>query len=282
MSATQRLVVALGSRDMEAIEQSLSDGANVNYTNEFGESILMSAVLNGYPDVVRLLVSNETIQINQINGDGDTALLIASSIGNVKVMKELRGADVTIKNYMGTDALHAASRGGYTDCIKLLLNNGALINSIDKKQNTPLTLASLENKVDAVKVLLQRGANPNAVDAFGFTPLMYAINNNAFECVQYLALYKDTDINRENNNRDTALHVAILRNNAMMVWYLLKNDKIDIYATDINHMTPIQHAVHLYGVDSEVARLLRLHEEIQKMKFNLKVLEDKQFKLVKF
>ena len=155
MSATQRLIEGFEDRDYDAVEQAIVDGADVNYIDEKQVSFLMKAVLRGYPDIVKMLVASPEIQLDHVDLNGNNACLLAAHIGNVKVLEQLRGSNIQQVNNSGLTAIMVASRGGYTQCIRQLLDWGAKINERDEKGNAPLTFASMENKGDAIEMLLQ-------------------------------------------------------------------------------------------------------------------------------
>jgi ankyrin repeat protein len=59
--------------------------------------------------------------------------------------------------------------------MRLLINRGANVNTVDIKKRTPLHLAALARKLESVRLLLKSGADPRAVDRDGKTAWDYAI-----------------------------------------------------------------------------------------------------------
>ena len=84
------------------------------------------------------------------------------------------GADVNIKDNMGTTALIKASGNGHLDVVKLLLNNDADVNIQDNEGVTALMLASGKGYIGIVKLLLDMGADANIQNNNGDTALMLA------------------------------------------------------------------------------------------------------------
>ena len=111
---------------------------------------------------------------------------------------------------------------------------------------------------------------------------MYAINKNATESVRILSIYKHININQRNNNMDTAIQVGVLGGNPLIVFYILKNDNVDLDVKDINGVTPINQAIKMYGVESKIARLIRIHIEINKLNYGLSKLKSETIKIIKF
>ncbi|MFP4497477.1 MAG: ankyrin repeat domain-containing protein [Vulcanimicrobiota bacterium] len=70
--------------------------------------------------------------------------------------------------------------------IEFLIENGADINCVDKKQTTPLFVASYFGSEKIVKLLLEKGADVNAKDIKGSTPLHKAMNSADHRIVKLL------------------------------------------------------------------------------------------------
>jgi ankyrin repeat protein len=77
----------------------------------------------------------------------------------------------------GHSALILATRGGYTDAVKVLVAAGADVNQISKGDRTsPMLIAAINGHFDLAKWLLDQGADPNAASENGVTPLYAALN----------------------------------------------------------------------------------------------------------
>ena len=61
-------------------------------------------------------------------------------------------------------ALHVAAKNGHVDVAKVLIQNGADVNAVEKDKWTALHLAARNGHVDVAKVLIQNGADVNAVE----------------------------------------------------------------------------------------------------------------------
>ncbi|XP_017548344.1 ankyrin repeat and SOCS box protein 4 isoform X1 [Pygocentrus nattereri] len=72
-----------------------------------------------------------------------------------------RGAAVNRKPN-GKTPLHVACEVSHTDCVNLLLNWGAKVNSVSLSGHTPLHYCITQESVDCAKQLILRGANVNA------------------------------------------------------------------------------------------------------------------------
>ncbi|XP_018355279.1 PREDICTED: uncharacterized protein LOC108756171 [Trachymyrmex septentrionalis] len=63
---------------------------------------------------------------------------------------------------------------GYTEIVRLLLENGADPNQRDCIGNTPLHLATVNSKLSVVTLLLTAGTDVLALDSYGYNPLQLA------------------------------------------------------------------------------------------------------------
>ena len=88
--------------------------------------------------------------------------------GNVSGLRELLETydDVTERgiDYKGSKALHLAAFNGYVDLVKLLIQNGADVNTVDEDNWTSLHCATWRGRFDITKLLIQNGAVVNAMN----------------------------------------------------------------------------------------------------------------------
>lgn len=124
--------------------------------------------------------------------------------------------------------LHVATANGDATQVGLLLAEGADVDvSEPTLKITPLHLAAESGNVEIMDLLLARGANPNAQEAqVGATPLHVAVQNARPEVVERLLARSDTNPDAAlNNGFDrgyTAVHIAVLREDADMTTRLIK------------------------------------------------------------
>lgn len=91
-----------------------------------------------------------------------SALHCAAYTGSLECLRLLleAGANVNTQDSEGVTALHWACAGGHTDCVQLLLASGAYPNSMEQSQQqlTPLDYAILEGHQDLAQLLIEQGA----------------------------------------------------------------------------------------------------------------------------
>jgi ankyrin repeat protein len=77
----------------------------------------------------------------------------------------------------GLTALMFASREGYLDTVKTLVEAGADVNEVDPgDESSPLMVAIINGRFDTAMYLLEHGADPNAAEVNGATPLYGVLN----------------------------------------------------------------------------------------------------------
>lgn len=117
---------------------------------------------------------------------------------------------INFKDKKENTYLHSAASKGYKTVIEFLLSNGANVQAVNRKNNTPLHIALLTyggigDYLGTVKCLLDNGANIEAVNNKGETPLLIAINKFQDVDIIELLLQRGANINAKN---DTATPLA--------------------------------------------------------------------------
>ncbi|KAF4100401.1 ankyrin repeat and SOCS box protein 4 isoform X2 [Onychostoma macrolepis] len=103
--------------------------------------------------------------------------------------------------------LHVCMMYNALESAIVLLQNGAAVN---RKPNgkTPLHVACTVSNADCVGLLLDWGARINSMSLSGHTPLHYCITQESLDCAKHLIL-KGANINMPSEeNQDTPLHTA--------------------------------------------------------------------------
>jgi len=173
----EKLFNAIECEDLNAAKEALGNGADVNYKDN----------------------------------EGNTALLKASFLGNIELVKLLvkNGADIDIKGREEDTPLITSfkwSEERNIDIVKLLLQNGADVNGIDSNGNSLMffTFPCYEKEdIECLKLVVKYGGDVNAIDSFGDTPLLQICKDF------YEKYYSDTE-EYHRNNRDT---IALLLEN---------------------------------------------------------------------
>lgn len=129
-----------------------------------------------------------------------------------------------------------APKTGNLNKVKLLIENGADIETVDFLGYTPLIVACFFGKMNIVKYLVEHGANMEAKTlGFSSTCLLTACKMGYIDIVKYL-IDHGANINALDKNNDSCLILACEIGYTNIVEYLLDLD-INIFATNKNNQT---------------------------------------------
>ena len=165
----------------------LEQGAKPDVCNVNGNTPLHLCFCRteGRPSEVIKALLEKNADVNAINYDHDTPLLLAErgicSLENVNLYDAERV-------FVGTKRLDIRNAG-----VKLLLENGAKVNIVDKMGNTPLHLAVMTNHFQGVKALLENGAEISAKNNNNETPLDIALQPKYHGSKDIVTLLKNKD-----------------------------------------------------------------------------------------
>jgi ankyrin repeat protein len=97
----------------------------------------------------------------------------------------------------------------YKEVAKLLLAKSANIHARDNNSETALHRAVAGGQTDIVKMLINNGADVNTTNKYGYTPLLTAASYNYKDTdLAELQLVSGADVYAENCNDKTALDIA--------------------------------------------------------------------------
>lgn len=142
----------------------------------------------------------------------DAVLIQAAKTGNIIHVQALlaKGVDANAKDSEGTTGLMFAAQKGYTEIVRILLNNDANVNLASRRFGlTALMLAAANKQADVMRLLLAAGADVDAKNDDGSTALMAASLKGDINVVRLL-LDAKADVNVRDKDGDSALKIAAL------------------------------------------------------------------------
>lgn len=147
--------------DVDAVEGALGS-EDTNTQDDDGWTALHIASRNKNPEVVRLLLSQPTIDVNVKNRWKSTPLMIAAGSGNLDIVDLLLNhprIQVDLQaEYYGRTALIEAALNGHLPIVKTLVTHGADVNATDKTgRNSALVEAIKNGHVNVATYLLRSG-----------------------------------------------------------------------------------------------------------------------------
>jgi ankyrin repeat protein len=197
--------------------------------------LLMLAIINGYADIVDLLMNNgcnpnpHRFATSQAKSPYVDLALPTSPLGLAAFLGDVKLSMILLENGASVSASHAlreAAKSGLEDIIDVLLkydSSSATVN--DEHQigfgRTPLSYAAASGHAAMVRLLLERGANPELQDSFGWQPLHWAAVSGSIEV--FRLLLDQPGLTRR--QLTTAFYAACSSAKASVVRLILDNGK---------------------------------------------------------
>ncbi|KAJ6509822.1 ankyrin repeat-containing domain protein [Mycena vulgaris] len=156
----------------------------------------------GYIEGVRGLLAAGA----DVNADNGEALRATSSTDIVRLLLE-NGADVNTTGVGDRSTLQVASSRGHKDIVCLLLEHGADLTATSRQYGSAVHAASLGGHTDIVRLLLEAGANVNTTGGPNGSALQAASGGGHTETMYFL-LRKGADVNATGGRNGSALQAA--------------------------------------------------------------------------
>lgn len=207
----------------EIIRELIASGAEINTIDMDGNTPLLLAINNKNLETVKSLISlGANVNYKNIKSNGETPLLLASKGGNSLVVEELikAGADIEVSYKDKNSPLMVAINSGDIQTVNALIKAKANVNSSNSNGVSPLMLAAKSKNLEIVKKLLDSGSNINTKDNNGETALIFAIKSNGTEIMQEL-IKKGAPVNSQHKNDETPLMYATRQNNKDLIHALV-------------------------------------------------------------
>ena len=165
----RKLFEAIKNGQVDKMRRLIKRGAELNSQNELGQSPLSWAIDKNQIEIVRVLLTEYNLNSKMINN----ALFDAVYLGDIDIAKLLieNGADINTQKEFGNTSLHLAVREKNFDLVKLLIEYGADVNIKNNADWTPLHWTASNGYYDVAKLLIENGADVNIKDEDGWTPL---------------------------------------------------------------------------------------------------------------
>lgn len=196
---TTALMYAAGHGHLDCLEALIAAKANANKRTHAGNTALMQAVISGNAKCVHALIHAKAL-IDQTDKTGTSPLMIAASTGNLACLITLlvAGAQINQRDNNSHTAFMRATENGHKQCAQALATT--------KDLSDQLLVAAQEGNHQELVRLIGQGASVDYQDEdqHGCTALIYAASGNHLPCLQTLIAAK-AEVNKQDYSNCTAL-----------------------------------------------------------------------------
>lgn len=221
---------------------------NINIVNNEGNTLLHIAVINNNINYINLLLKNKDIKVNLLNDQGLSVLHIAIIKRYIHILKlfindKRFNINIIETKYNMTPLMYLLDIK-FLDIINDMLNRGALLTFQDIYGNNILHHSLIENKLDLFLFFKNYKSNKvldNAINIKGETFLHILLENYNNIDIDFNNLIININLNLQDNNGNTCMHLLCKNNLWIKVKNVLINKKIDIFIYNLNKETPLSY-----------------------------------------
>ncbi len=178
---------AVRSDNPSGVRDLIARGFDPNTRDEHGQTGLLMAMREPSPRVIQVLIDSPKTNIDALNANDESPLMIAALKGQRDVVNKLLARDPEIVNKPGWTPLHYAATGGHVEIMKQLLDASAFIDAQSPNKTTPLMMAAMYGSPAAVKLLLDEGADVTMKNEQGMTAADFAKRGNRPDAIRMLS-----------------------------------------------------------------------------------------------
>lgn len=214
----------------------VQNGANLALLDDDGNTILHVVCKGGNVEIVNYVLTQDSVDVNSINGEMQTPAWTASLHGHKEVFDLLlrKGTDLQYVDFDGNTILHIACKGGNIEIVNYVITAKIVdINRRGFNGYTPVMEAALSGHKDVFDVLVRRGADLSLFDDQSCTSLHAACRGGNVEIVKYILTQNIEIINTSCNEWSAPVSVAAY-NGHKEVFDLLVENKADLLFVNDN------------------------------------------------
>ena len=242
---------------------------NIPKKDDEDRTALHLAAEKGHQSVIRIILENVKSErraslLDARDKDGKTALVLAKENGHdiiVQLLKDSEGKNGRYASALSLESTLGPQRGMQKAIkenmeieVKKLLDEHSSEPATFGEKSLILHLAAEKGYKQVFDLLLKKCKNINEQDRNGRTALHVAAMNGSYEAAKLLLDQKEIDASRPDRDGKTALHLAAVHGGSMVLKRLL-DSKLNPEARDMDGRTPLHLAAMNGKVDSATVLL---------------------------
>ena len=266
--------------DLDGIKRYLSEGAEINELSpETNISALSWATMMGEMEAAKLLIEHGA-DLNVRQEDGGTPLHIAVALGRAEIAELLikEGADVAAKNrgeqvpasglyipwgmlkfMMGMFDIKLEQKEVEVGRAKIAKMLNVDFTSQPQRTANDVWDAAFIGDVDTVKKAVADGMDVNARNPASGDPLLFTASLMGHTDIVAFLLAKGADINVQNREGNTSLHVAAFLGRAEAAELLLKHG-INVHTRNVHGGTAMDNTTLDWNTTQAILNMIRVIE----------------------
>jgi ankyrin repeat protein len=184
-SSYEKYRFAIEMDQLRTFQGLVKSGLGTNLVMPDGSPALIYAMQRESRQIVEWLLGQASLQIDQKDSRGDSALMTACALGEQAWVETLikRGAQT---DPAGWTPLHYAAANGRLSIVQLLLKLPVNINAPSPNGTSPLMMAARSNSIEVGRLLIRKGALTEITNEAGVSALAYARRNQNEEFIGLL------------------------------------------------------------------------------------------------
>ncbi len=184
-----------------------ADSTPLNHQDLRGDSILHLMAMNGFVDLMREQIQEDTQLAFRCNHHDHYPIHTAILNNQLEASRLLLGIDgvAYLKDSQGRTPLHYAAQYGTKKMVELCSKATPNIDVRDESYQTPLLSAAERGNLEAVQCLIQNGADAQLTDTQGYTILHFAVLSGNPSLVSWIQDNTSIDITQLDKQGQTAL-----------------------------------------------------------------------------
>jgi ankyrin repeat protein len=220
------LLEASAQGKLDQMKVCIDNGVDINYINpnmmSTQQTACMKAAAHGQMEALKWLVEQKADWHKATSG-GENPITLGAKKGHFDIVYYLIeiGEEVNYKerNYGKTAFLYAAEQGELS-AAKQLLAKGANLNEIDKEEKSAMHLAVRHAHPPIIEFLLEKGLKLNDQMLFEAVAHTSGFKMDKEKATLGLLLREGLNINVQNSDGDTPLHIANKHGNDPLIDFL--------------------------------------------------------------